>query len=93
MPYVDAPVTRAIQPLKLKEYLATGKPAVVRDLPSTRLWADAADLAAGPQAFTAAVNARVTTGLPAGQLAARQRLQDEGWDAKADEFERWIDGE
>src|SRR5262249_48971396 len=30
MPYADLPVTRAIQPLKLKEYLATGHPAVVR---------------------------------------------------------------
>ena len=29
MPYADLAVTRAIQPLKLKEYLATGKPTVV----------------------------------------------------------------
>ncbi len=36
MPYADLPVTRAMQPLKLKEYLATGRPAVVRDLPATR---------------------------------------------------------
>jgi hypothetical protein len=36
MPYADLPVTRAIQPLKLKEYLATGKPVVVADLPATR---------------------------------------------------------
>ena len=39
MPYADAPVTRAMQPLKLLEYMATGKPVVVRDLPSTRPWA------------------------------------------------------
>ncbi len=78
MPYIDAPVTRAMQPLKLKEYLASGKPAVVRDLPSTRLWADAADLAATPEEFIAAVNARLTTGLPAAQLVARGRLRDEG---------------
>ncbi len=92
MPYADAPVTRAMQPLKLKEYLASGKPAVVRDLPSTRAWADAADLAATPEAFTAAVNLRVTTGLPEAQRVARERLRNEGWDAKAEEFERWIDG-
>src|SRR5206468_11568295 len=36
MPYGDLPVTRFMQPLKLKEYLATGKPTVVRDLPATR---------------------------------------------------------
>ena len=42
MPYVDQPVTRAMQPLKLKEYLATGKPVVVRDLPANREWAERA---------------------------------------------------
>ena len=36
MPYADLPVTRAMQPLKLKEYLAADRPAVVADLPATR---------------------------------------------------------
>jgi len=45
MPYADRPVTRAMQPLKLKEYLATGKPVVVRNLPATRGWTDCLDLA------------------------------------------------
>jgi glycosyltransferase involved in cell wall biosynthesis len=92
MPYADAPVTRAMQPLKLKEYLATGKPAVVRDLPATREWSDACDLAGTPEAFTAAVNARLTDGPPAEQVAARHRLDAEGWDAKAAQFEAWLDG-
>ena len=39
-PYADLPVTRAMQPLKLKEYIATGKPAVVRALPAMAEWAD-----------------------------------------------------
>src|SRR5205814_357991 len=50
MPYADLPVTRAMQPLKLKEYLATGKPAVVTDLPAVRPWADCMDLADSPEA-------------------------------------------
>ena len=49
MPYADLPVTRAMQPLKLKEYLATGRPVVVRDLPATRAWADCLDLAGTPE--------------------------------------------
>ena len=53
MPYADLPVTRAMQPLKLKEYLATGRPVVVRDLPATRCWADALELATTPQEFCA----------------------------------------
>jgi glycosyltransferase involved in cell wall biosynthesis len=88
MPYADLPVTRMIQPLKLKEYLATGRPVVVRDLPATRPWADAADVAGDPTAFSAAVQRRIASGLPETQRAARRRLESEGWTAKAAEFEK-----
>jgi glycosyltransferase involved in cell wall biosynthesis len=90
MPYADLPVTRAMQPLKLKEYLATGRPVVVRDLPATRAWADALDLAGTPEAFSAAVRRRIDTGLPAEQRAARGRLAEESWAGKARAFERWV---
>ena len=65
MPYIDAPVTRAMQPLKLKEYLATMKPVVVRDLPATRDWADCCDLASSAEQFVALVMERAKTGTPA----------------------------
>lgn len=92
MPYADLPVTRAMQPLKLKEYLATGRPVVVADLPANRAWADALDLADSPETFTAAVRRRIATGLPTSQRAARARLADEGWAAKAQSFHEWITG-
>ncbi len=88
MPYADLPVTRAIQPLKLKEYLATGKPAVVRDLPSTRDWSDCLDLADKPESFSRLVRLRLQTGLPADQQQARSRLAAESWTAKARQFEQ-----
>jgi len=93
MPYADLPVTRAIQPLKLKEYLATGKPVVVRDLPATREWQDCLDLADSPEDFSWKVRQRVHEGLPDDQRHARQRLAGEGWDEKAREFERLIRGD
>jgi glycosyltransferase involved in cell wall biosynthesis len=89
MPYADLPVTRAIQPLKMKEYLATGKPVVVRDLPATRDWADCLDLADTPESFSAAVRRRVDGEVPAPQKAARARLASESWAGKARDFERW----
>lgn len=89
MPYADLPVTRAMQPLKLAEYLATGRPVVVRDLLSTRPWADALDLTDSPETFARAVRLRLQTGLPAGQEAARSRLAGEGWAEKTRAFERW----
>ena len=71
MPYADLPVTRAMQPLKLKEYLATDRPVVVADLPATRPWSDAMDVAATPEEFSRAVLQRLQTGLPPAQRAAR----------------------
>ena len=90
MPYADLPVTRAMQPLKLKEYLATGLPVVVRDLPANRAWADALDLAETPESFSRAVRERLATGLPVGQRRARSRLAEESWAAKARALEHWL---
>jgi hypothetical protein len=89
MPYADLPVTRAIQPLKLKEYLATLKPTVVRDLPATRGWADCLDVADSPQSFSDLVRSRLVSGLPGSQRRARVRLSQESWVEKTRLFERW----
>ncbi len=87
MPYADLPVTRAMQPLKLKEYLATGKPVVVRSLPATREWADAADVVESAADFVRRVAERAKGGALPQQLAARRRLADESWEAKARQLE------
>jgi glycosyltransferase involved in cell wall biosynthesis len=89
MPYADLPVTRAMQPLKLKEYLATGKPVVARDLPANRDWADCLDLAATAEEFSRAVRQRLTDGLPDERRRARARLAEETWEHKAQLFEGW----
>lgn len=88
MPYADLPVTRAIQPLKLKEYLATGKPAVIRSLPATTQWSDAADVVESTQRFVQATTLRAQHGTPVSQHTARRRLRDESWAAKAAQLER-----
>jgi len=93
MPYADMPATRAMQPLKLKEYLATGKPTVVRRLPATAGWADAADLADTPSQFTTLVNDRLYTDIPQAQQDARMRLERESWLGKAAQFEDWVNPE
>ena len=90
MPYADLPVTRAMQPLKLKEYLATGKPALLRRLPATEAWSDAADVVASIDALLQCARARVAEGTPPSQEAARGRLQEESWDVKARMFEKLL---
>ena len=91
-PYADLPVTRAMQPLKLKEYMATGKPTVVRRLPATEEWADCVDVVDTPEEFARAVLDRLRGGLSESQRRARVRLEGESWSAKAEQFEKWVDG-
>jgi glycosyltransferase involved in cell wall biosynthesis len=87
MPYADRPVTRAMQPLKLLEYLATDKPVICSDLPALRPWADACDVA-GRHAFVDRAMRRAEQGPSPSQLHARQRrLVYESWEAKAAEME------
>jgi glycosyltransferase involved in cell wall biosynthesis len=90
MPYADLPVTRAMQPLKLTEYLASGLPVVTRDLPATRAWSDALDTATTAEQFSHLVRLRLESGLPPAQQQARRRLDQEDWNAKARQFTRWI---
>ena len=87
MPYADLPVTRAMQPLKLKEYLATGRPVVVNRLPSTDAWSDCLDVVESPGQFSQCVRQRISTGIPASQSAARRRLRQESWRSKAEQLE------
>jgi glycosyltransferase involved in cell wall biosynthesis len=91
-PYADLPVTRAMQPLKLKEYMATGKPVVVRKLPATAEWGDCVDVVDTPAEFARAVQLRWREGVPESQRQARKRLEGESWSAKAEQFEKWVDG-
>jgi glycosyltransferase involved in cell wall biosynthesis len=86
MPYRDEAVTRAMQPLKLKEYLATGRPVVVRALPATESWRDCCDVVGAADVFVDATVARIGGTIPLHQSAARRRLADESWQAKAEAF-------
>ena len=87
MPYRDITATRAMQPLKLKEYLATGLPCVVRDLPATKSWSNSLDLVTSQDEFVKVTLDRIATGLSASQKADRERLVNESWEAKAQEVD------
>lgn len=90
MPYADLPVTRAMQPLKLKEYLATGQPTVVNPLPAVAPLADQLDVATSPEHFANTVVERIKSGTPTEQQTAREALKAESWAAKAEQLEGWI---
>jgi glycosyltransferase involved in cell wall biosynthesis len=88
MPYADLPVTRAMQPLKLKEYLATGLPVVATPLPANLAWSAAMDVCADPAEFTSTVLLRARGELPREQRLAREALTAESWASKAERFEQ-----
>lgn len=90
MPYRKNESTEQIQPLKMTEYLASGKPAVVRDLRAAQDWKDALDVADSPAAFSELARRRLKTGLPESQKVARRRLKNESWEQKAADFEKLI---
>lgn len=92
MPYADLPSTRAMQPLKLKEYLATGKPVVISDLPAVDEWRDACDVVASADAFAERVLACTDKTIAPTQAQARQRLERESWSGKAATFEKIVLG-
>lgn len=92
MPYADLPVTRAMQPLKFKEYLATELPVVARALPAVHDWADAADLVVDEAGLVEAVRRGLQNGLTERQRSARLRLADEGWEVKAMQLDAVIRG-
>jgi hypothetical protein len=86
MPYADLPVTQAMQPLKMKDYLATGRPVVVTRLPAVSGWQDCMDVADDAEGFATRVLARLDGELPDAQRQARLRLAGETWRAKSARF-------
>ena len=93
MPYDDVPVTRAMQPLKLKEYLATGRPVVTSKLPAVEPWQDCLEMVRSEEEFVDRV-LRVGDATNRENLERRrlveQRLSAETWKAKAAVFNALI---
>jgi glycosyltransferase involved in cell wall biosynthesis len=83
MPYADLPVTRAMQPLKLKEYLASGRPVVSSRLPALAGWEGCLDVGETAERFADLVLAQSHGHLQPMQAVARQRLESETWRAKS----------
>jgi hypothetical protein len=97
MPFLDIPVTRPMNAVKLYEYLAAGKPVVSRDLPEVRRLTandpDAQDLIAlysTPREFFARLEAAVASGEP--ELVQRRKsfARRNNWGNRVDVLAREI---
>jgi GT2 family glycosyltransferase/glycosyltransferase involved in cell wall biosynthesis len=73
IPFERTPLTEATNPVKLYEYLATGKPIVARRLPELEPFAEVVTLYDASAGFTAALERAVREDASAGALADRRR--------------------
>lgn len=82
MPWNESDWIKACNPIKLKEYLAVGKPVVTTDFAALDGWRDLVTVARGAAAFEGAIRSALAA--PGDAMARRQRVAAEGWDAKAE---------
>ena len=82
MPWNDSEWIKACNPIKLKEYLAVGRPIATTDFIALDRWRDLVSVADGADRFAAAIEA--ATGKTVELDERLRRLDGESWDAKAD---------
>ena len=90
-PFVLGDLADAVSPIKLYEYLASGKPVVSVDMPAAREFSDLIPLTRTPEQFVRALEevlSRVQNGTNAAEVAARQQAAGGfSWDVRFQQVE------
>jgi glycosyltransferase involved in cell wall biosynthesis len=81
MPWNKSEWIKACNPIKMKEYLAVGRPVVTTNFPALDGWRDLVRVADGPVAFAEQIRAALEE--PYDPAPAQARVATETWDAKA----------
>jgi glycosyltransferase involved in cell wall biosynthesis len=93
IPFRRNRLTEAVNPIKLREYLAAGRPVVSTPLPEVVAYADAVSLADSPDEFADAVEGIVTdpaTNTEQERAKRRARVADDSWDTAAARIEEHL---
>jgi glycosyltransferase involved in cell wall biosynthesis len=85
-------LTRAVNPIKLREYLAAGLPVVSSPLPEVLRYASAVQTAETPDQFIAACETSLATSRDGKAGARRALVSQEGWRARVEQLSRVIMG-
>lgn len=94
IPFQLNELTRAVNPIKLREYLSAGVPVVTTALPELASFHDhdGVDVVGDRLAFVAAVTRRLATPLdPAGRRCLSESMRAEGWAGRLDEMLQHVD--
>lgn len=90
-PFVLGELADAVSPIKLYEYLASGKPVVSVDMPAAREFSDLIPLVRTPKEFLLALEdvlSRAQTGTVVAEVAARQQAAcGLSWDTRFEQVE------
>ena len=81
MPWNNSDWIKACNPIKLKEYLATGRPVVTTPFDELKAWSDTVRVAEEADTFAAQIRAAVDENYD--RAALRERVRHETWAAKA----------
>lgn len=88
----DTSWIKVAYPLKLHEYLASGRPVVSADLQMLRVHSDVIRFATGPEEWEDAIDEALTrggVGTPERRIAV---ARENSWDARAELLQRWLAG-
>lgn len=88
IPFLEDELTRALDPLKLYEYLATGKPVVSTPLPRVAEFSSVVRMARGSDDFIAAIDDALREGDRREERIAAVR--EHSWEARVNEIEGLI---
>ena len=91
MPWNRSDWIQGCNPIKLKEYLAVGRPVITTDFPALDPWRDLVHVAADAAGFVNAIQSALAAPTP-DRSGVLRRLSVETWDAKADDVRRALFG-
>lgn len=91
IPYVENDWTRAVDPLKLLEYLAAGIPVVASPLPEVMKYAHAVEVAPLGDAFVDATMRAALATHPSVREQGRAEARLHTWDARAERFMEMVE--
>lgn len=90
IPYIVNDFTDSISPLKLKEYLITGKPVITTPLAEAHQYAQYITLATTVLEWRSAFEKDLKLNVVARQKSILEWMQDETWESKAEHFLTFI---
>lgn len=84
LPFLDTPLTRAVDPVKVWEYLAAGLPVVSTALPALHPLQGPVTLVSGAEEATTAIERALR--VPRGTATAAAAVRDASWSSRVDLF-------